>query len=121
MTYDAHEQGRLEARLMMEIQRAQNTVQQMINLTGGEPDWLECQKHLTQAGYVMKKYLMDDKLDAVRFALDYVRRKAGMILEQRINTEGLSWKEPPEFVKDILVEAWEAAYGQKAKEEGKAE
>jgi hypothetical protein len=30
---NAHEQGRLEARLMMEIQRAQNTVQQMINLT----------------------------------------------------------------------------------------
>ena len=64
---------------------------------------------------------MDDKLEAVRFTLDYVRRKAGIILEQRINTEGLSWKEPPEFAKEILVEAWEAAYGQKEKEEGKAE
>ncbi len=44
-----------------------------------------------------------------------------MILEQRISTEGMSWKEPPEFVKEILAEAWEAAYGQKEQEEEKVE
>lgn len=114
---DAHDQGRLEARLMMDIQRAQNTVQQMIDLTGGEPDWLECRKYLTQAGNVMKKYLMEDKLDAVRFALDHLRRKAGTILERRINAEGMIWENPSEFVKELLAEAWETTYGQNEEEE----